>query len=393
MGKEYGGLIYVSSANALIINKAEVAIDLLEKRARIYSDRAVTPIMKLCGADLNLALEPYSDRWRRDRRLFQQVFRQATISRFYPAQHSKINEFLRELLFAPDDFMDHTMALSQRLVYSALYGLDISPGDSLAQKAQNAVGGIGKSLLSGSFPALERFPFLRFMPSWFPGCGFQQVAEQCRKNIKEIDTVPFKLAVTNMENGTGTSPLAELAARKPTEIEAIKAMGTVSYLAAADTTMSSISSFLLAMCLHPDVQNKGQEEIDSVIGKNRLPNLEDRRSLPYVEAIYHPEKFLPERFVDSKFGPFESINNIYAFGFGRRVCAGRYMAENTVWLTVASVLATFTLSKAKDEQGSVVDVPGDYTDEFFCHPKPYRSTITPRSPVARDLILSTTNDP
>lgn len=31
-----------------------------------------------------------------------------------------------------------------------------------------------------------------------------------------------------------------------------------------------------------------------------------------------PEKFLPERFVDSKFGPFESINNIYAFGFGRR---------------------------------------------------------------------------
>lgn len=51
-------------------------------------------------------------------------------------------------------------------------------------------------------------------------------------------------------------------------------------------TMSSISSFLLAMCLHPDVQNKGQEEIDSVIGTNRLPNLEDRRSLPYVEAIY-----------------------------------------------------------------------------------------------------------
>ncbi|KAJ3872312.1 hypothetical protein F5051DRAFT_421681 [Lentinula edodes] len=107
---EYGGLIYVSSANTLIINKAEVAIDLLEKRARIYSDRTVTPIMKLCGADLNLALEPYSDRWRRDRRLFQQVFRQATISRFYPAQHSKINEFLRELLSAPDDFMDHTMA-------------------------------------------------------------------------------------------------------------------------------------------------------------------------------------------------------------------------------------------------------------------------------------------
>ncbi|KAJ3863106.1 hypothetical protein EV359DRAFT_43778, partial [Lentinula novae-zelandiae] len=140
--------------------------------------------------------QPYSDRWRRDRRLFQQVFRQATISRFYPAQHSKINEFLRELLSAP--WTIPWRALSQRLVYSALYGLDISPGDPLAQKAQTAIEGIGKSLLSGSFPAFERFPCLRFMPSWFPGCGFQQVAEQCRKNIEEIDTVPFQLAVNNM---------------------------------------------------------------------------------------------------------------------------------------------------------------------------------------------------
>lgn len=50
--------------------------------------------------------------------------------------------------------------------------------------------------------------------------------------------------------------------------------------------MSSISSFLLAMTLHPDVQAKGQEEIDRVVGKGRLPTFEDRPSLPYVEAIY-----------------------------------------------------------------------------------------------------------
>lgn len=50
--------------------------------------------------------------------------------------------------------------------------------------------------------------------------------------------------------------------------------------------MSSISSFLLAMTLHPEIQRKGQEEIDVVIGKDRLPTFEDRLSLPYVEAIY-----------------------------------------------------------------------------------------------------------
>ena len=50
--------------------------------------------------------------------------------------------------------------------------------------------------------------------------------------------------------------------------------------------MSSISSFFLSMVLHPDVQTKGQEEIDRVLGKDRLPTFGDRPSLPYVEAIY-----------------------------------------------------------------------------------------------------------
>lgn len=51
-------------------------------------------------------------------------------------------------------------------------------------------------------------------------------------------------------------------------------------------TMSSVGSFLLMMVLHPDAQSKGQEEIDRVIGRNRLPTFEDRLSLPYIEAIY-----------------------------------------------------------------------------------------------------------
>ncbi len=50
--------------------------------------------------------------------------------------------------------------------------------------------------------------------------------------------------------------------------------------------MSSISSFLLTMALHPDFQAKAQDEIDRVVGCDRLPTLEDRKSLPYVEAIY-----------------------------------------------------------------------------------------------------------
>jgi len=102
-----------------------------------------------------------------------------------------------------------------------------------------------------------------------------------------------------------------------------------------------------------------------------------------------PDKFIPERFLNSPTGPFTKINNIIAFGFGRRVCVGRYMADNTVWLAVVSVLATLDLRKAKDNEGKDIDILGEYCKTFFRHPLPYRSAITPRDLQARNLILAT----
>lgn len=42
---------------------------------------------------------------------------------------------------------------------------------------------------------------------------------------------------------------------------------------------------MLAMVLYPDVQEKARREIDSVVGLGRLPDFNDRGSLPYIDAI------------------------------------------------------------------------------------------------------------
>lgn len=39
------------------------------------------------------------------------------------------------------------------------------------------------------------------------------------------------------------------------------------------------------MVLYPDVLKQAQEEIDHVIGRDRMPGLLDRLHLPYVEAV------------------------------------------------------------------------------------------------------------
>lgn len=44
-------------------------------------------------------------------------------------------------------------------------------------------------------------------------------------------------------------------------------------------------TFILAILKNPDKQRRAQEEIDAVVGPDRLPNLSDKASLPYVQAI------------------------------------------------------------------------------------------------------------
>ncbi len=39
------------------------------------------------------------------------------------------------------------------------------------------------------------------------------------------------------------------------------------------------------MTLHPEIQEKAQVEIDTVVGNDRLPGFSDRPDLPYINAI------------------------------------------------------------------------------------------------------------
>jgi cytochrome P450 len=67
--------------------------------------------------------------------------------------------------------------------------------------------------------------------------------------------------------------------------ELIKDVAAVAYLAGSDTTVAAIESFFLAMLVYPNVQLKAQAEIDRVVGRERLPNMDDIASLPYVNAV------------------------------------------------------------------------------------------------------------
>jgi cytochrome P450 len=99
-----------------------------------------------------------------------------------------------------------------------------------------------------------------------------------------------------------------------------------------------------------------------------------------------PEIFNPERYFDGK-GNLTEDDEIYAFGFGRRICVGRHMASATVWLSIAAVLSTFNVQKKKDSSGKEIPLNGEYTDGLVSHPLPYECSVTPRSDGTARLVM------
>ncbi|KIL66906.1 hypothetical protein M378DRAFT_160454 [Amanita muscaria Koide BX008] len=191
--------------------------------------------------------------------------------------------------------------------------------------------------------------------------------------------------------------------------EILKSVMMSFYFGGVETMKVSMSNFMLAMTLHTHAQRKAQEEIDKVVGSHGLPSYEHRASLPYVEALYRevnrwrpvapssvpratinddvykgyyipkgtivlpniwaltrnedkypdPESFQPERFLNLD-GTLNNDTASYVFGSGRRICPGIHMADNVVWLMMVNVLATFNISKARDDEtGNEIDVDAD----------------------------------
>lgn len=93
-------------------------------------------------------------------------------------------------------------------------------------------------------------------------------------------------------------------------------------------------------------------EIDGAFPSRAI--LHDDRLFP------DPFTFKPERFIGPDVDPRVHPAVDYAFGFGRRVCPGRWMAHAFVFVVVASVLSAFRIEKAVRD-GRVIEPTSAYT--------------------------------
>ena len=89
------------------------------------------------------------------------------------------------------------------------------------------------------------------------------------------------------------------------------------------------------------------------------------RAITRNEELYpKPEQFMPERFLGKM--DSEAARQVDAvFGFGRRVCPGRALAESSTFLVASNIVATMDLTKAVDETGVPITPSVEYTKSFI----------------------------
>ncbi|PIL22785.1 cytochrome P450 [Ganoderma sinense ZZ0214-1] len=449
LSAKYGDILFFRTLgqSMIILGNPRLAFEFLEKRSSNYSARPLSPMFDLIGWEWNFGFMTYGHIWRRYRRLFWQHFHPGVVSKYHGVQRDESRQFLKKLLTYPERLEEHIRHTFAASVLKTVYGIDVAKeGDRIIEVIDTSMEGVSVALTPGAF-LVEYLPFLRHIPEWLPGAGFQKRLRRWRDASHEMVEMPFAQAKAAMKDGHPTSSIvgtmlggmAHLEDSAVAEEEYVsKNVAAISYAGGADTTISTFQTFFLAMSLHPEAVAKAQAELEAVVGPTRLPDHADRSDLPYVNAIIkeclrwqnavplciphaaveddefdgyfipagtvvfpnawailhdpeaypEPERFLPERFLkDGQLNPDVRDPATVAFGFGRRICPGRHFAEASLFINIARVLHVFIIGPPLDERGEVIRVEPKMKDGILSYPEDWRCTIKPRSAHAETLIL------
>ncbi|KAJ5157987.1 uncharacterized protein N7500_007638 [Penicillium coprophilum] len=196
----------------------------------------------------------------------------------------------------------------------------------------------------------------------------------------------------------------------------------VAYEASIHTTAIALGYFIMACVLYPTTVKRAQEELDLVTGA-RMPTFDDVSNLPYVNAfvnevlrwrpplplgLHHevsqddpyqnffipagttivasewsmamdegvfgqPSEFIPERWIENP-----KLRQI-GFGFGKRLCPGKHLACNSLFIVISRLLWGYQFAHAYENGRKIEIDPMNMKSGIAAEPFPFQATVSVRS--------------
>lgn len=399
------------------------------------------------------------------RKIFHQLLYTNAAKGYVPYQDLESKQMLSGFLDDPHHFIDHIRRFTTSLTTQMVYGFrTTSIHDEKLKRLYRCVEKWSEVVGSSAAALLDVYPLLRNLGFMSPG---KRYAQALHKEESALYVGHWMDAKKRVIQGTAKvsprNPVGRIDVKKADRYQPCFCMGIVEsqktlgfpddlagYIsgsaleAGSDTTAATLVGFVQAMVMYPDVQKQAREELDRVCGTNRLPDMGDWESMPYIRACVketlrwmptailglphsviqddeymgykipkgagvmlnvwainmdedrfeNPRAFNPTRYEGDDQNSFESAMNgepskrdHYVFGAGRRLCQGMHIADRSLFLSISRLLWAFKFDKAVDGQGAeIVPDADDITNGFLVQPRPFPTNITPRSEAHAQLI-------
>ncbi|KAH8799625.1 cytochrome P450 [Flagelloscypha sp. PMI_526] len=449
--------VNVAGTNIVVLNSLESANTLLNIRGTINSDRPdLYLIHDLIGWKNSPILCKASDPIFKPARhmMLSAVGSNKALDEYISVVEYEAHRFVYRLTGDPDSnrLESYLRKLAGTIIMKIVYGYDVKSGhdEYISSLSRLLTGTLARYETPGNFtvdfiPALIVFT-VAYLPRWFPGTSWMTTIDDMRARLDAAVTKPVNFVKEQPGAGIAQPSFVARELECPSfpnnehPNEHLNWTAEALYTGGADTSVSALLTFFLCMVLNPEAQAEAQKELDTVIGQDTLPTWKDRSRLPYTnalikevlrwfpiipEAVPHcsnaddtyngyfipkntilipnvwgfthdsrlypdPESFQPKRFL----GPSPQLDpGECVFGFGRRVCAGRLLAESTLFSVVSRTLSTMSIQKKIGADGKPITPKVEYTGGSIANPSPFEFVITPRSEKARSLIETMSDEP
>lgn len=431
----------VAGLPLIVLNNFASAADLLDRRSSLYNDRPRFIVAgEIHGGGMNVSLTRYGELWRKMRRAAAECFSFRSSQRYQPLQENEAAILVSNLVKDPTNWETYVRRTAASTVLSITYGwaplVDTSK-DALVDRINGFVPRVARACKPGAH-FVEVFPWMLRLPMWLTPWR-SEMLDWHRKDSELFEgllrEVEEKMSVGERESSLSASLIRTEGKYGMSRRESSWLAGAV-FAAGAETTVAALFVFLLAMVLHPEVMHKAQAEIDSVIGRERLPGFADKERLPYVSAIVkeilrwrpvaplamphrctqddwynghfipegaivltnvwamnhdpavfpEPDEFRPERHLDESGNPKEIPDTHgeghLSYGTGRRICAGKDLANQSLFIDIVTILWAADVKPVVGADGKPIlpDPEALVDDGIVVRPRPFQCSIVGRSP-------------
>ncbi|KAH3693893.1 steroid 17-alpha-hydroxylase/17,20 lyase-like isoform X2 [Dreissena polymorpha] len=418
--------LHLGPMKLVVVNKIDIALEVLVKKSTDFANRMVTPTVRVfTEGGKDIAFSNYTPTWKLHRKMSSKALRQLMQG---PALEQRIHNAMVTVFAEMDKIVGKPFEPAEYINFAIgniLMGLCFGGSFDFEDKEINFILKAEDELLENISNVPEDiYPPLQYL---IKSKAFKRVEDATQTVLAYIKKrYSAELATYKPDAQRHLADHLILARQEAKEEEDPEVLASLTethitqtladiFFAGIDTSRLTLRFAVLHMIANPKIQQKVQQEIDRVVGPNRLPCLSDRPDLAYTEAVLHesmrlstvaptgvfhktlsdtsigeymlpkgtpvainhwalhhdPEAwgdvdaFIPERFLDEdgKLGP--KPKSWLPFSAGKRVCLGEFVAKPELHLLFACLMQRYTWGM---EEGKIPDL-APIASIFVMYPK------------------------